>query len=525
MRGFASGSAASIVLDNFDNVYSTRKALENSDAKSRDRDAWLAEHPRSGKFQFFSPKQYLERYQVDLMAAVNADDRQGIHIPPESDKSGASGAWVRQLEDPEYYVEWFGAKGDAKTDDSLAFQAAIDNLPPNGGTVRFTGRHKCNFLLPDSPKTVNIIGPGLHKGELIPQNHNVPIIQKAATGGRIIGAVIGQFQFRAHQSSDIDQKLHCGIRLRGFSGCLFRHISYMGAIDGVNPKGNASLGTLFNIDSNTHNAYNNTFDHILCSVCYGPGEVFYTHNDEGGVSQNSNIIKLQNSWFYYARHCKKIANFGNTTRSSVANCEFEGCIEADAVVLGQNCLVTENWFELNKRHIVTEISSSTDGSGSSVTGNYGSPGIVFIDTIAQGVLFYGNAGVAFVKANLTGSGASKCVFVDGVKSIPTSPKITTSSGSMIVSVEQRRIDVDALGDVTFFLSHTHQPVLNGVQTFTIELPKGWEISNINVGYISTTNNEPQNCGIDNAVDSTILRASAKGTGAHNLNTRITLRRL
>ena len=49
------------------------------------------------------------------------------------------GRFIRLCEDCERNVLWFGAKGDGKTDDSDAIQAAVDSLPARGGTVRIPG--------------------------------------------------------------------------------------------------------------------------------------------------------------------------------------------------------------------------------------------------------------------------------------------------------------------------------------------------------------------------------------------------
>jgi len=77
--------------------------------------AFLRESGRYGIFEWDSS---------NLSAKVTIDTQQGIYVPPASDTSGASGAWVRSFNGAAR-VEWFGAKGDGATDDAAAINAAL----------------------------------------------------------------------------------------------------------------------------------------------------------------------------------------------------------------------------------------------------------------------------------------------------------------------------------------------------------------------------------------------------------------
>jgi hypothetical protein len=77
---------------------------------------WLDVSNRFGVFRFSDE---------DLSAEVAADTLQGVYIAPDSDLTGASGAWIR-TDDGAARPEWFGAIGDATTDDAIALQAWLD---------------------------------------------------------------------------------------------------------------------------------------------------------------------------------------------------------------------------------------------------------------------------------------------------------------------------------------------------------------------------------------------------------------
>jgi hypothetical protein len=100
--------------------------------------AYLAEAGRAGSF-VFDPS--------DLSDRVAADPAQGIHVPPASDLSGASGVWVRRFDGP-VNVCWFGAKGDGTTDDGPAFAAAIAYLRATGINGDLYHRGSPRLLVP-----------------------------------------------------------------------------------------------------------------------------------------------------------------------------------------------------------------------------------------------------------------------------------------------------------------------------------------------------------------------------------------
>lgn len=69
-------------------------------------------------------------------AKVTSDPESGVWVAPDSDPTGASGAWQRQYSMWHVDPRWFGAKIDGATTDNTAMQAAMDfslsiALPPD----------------------------------------------------------------------------------------------------------------------------------------------------------------------------------------------------------------------------------------------------------------------------------------------------------------------------------------------------------------------------------------------------------
>ncbi|MCJ2183130.1 hypothetical protein MTR62_10565 [Novosphingobium sp. 1949] len=71
----------------------------------------------------------------DLSHRVAADPLEGIYVAPAVDSTGASGAWVRQIDGP-FDIRWFGASGSG--DCLAAFNGALSAArSAGGGTIVF----------------------------------------------------------------------------------------------------------------------------------------------------------------------------------------------------------------------------------------------------------------------------------------------------------------------------------------------------------------------------------------------------
>lgn len=97
----------------------------------------------------------------DLSTQVTADTLNGRYVPPNSDTTGASGAWVRRYSGA-LNVRWYGAVGDGSTDDTAALQAAIVAAETDNGGVIFlpAGTYKITTKLDISEQRVSMYGEG-----------------------------------------------------------------------------------------------------------------------------------------------------------------------------------------------------------------------------------------------------------------------------------------------------------------------------------------------------------------------------
>jgi hypothetical protein len=130
-----------------------------------DRPAVLMEAGREGQFVFDSS---------NLSAKVTADSAQGIYVPPASDTTGASGAWVRKFTGP-FDFAWFGGKDDwngtTGTDNVPAWNAMISliaaqnrnnstTIYPSAPVIGLTGTAYYFSDAIDIKQTLHIRGPG-----------------------------------------------------------------------------------------------------------------------------------------------------------------------------------------------------------------------------------------------------------------------------------------------------------------------------------------------------------------------------
>jgi hypothetical protein len=167
--------------------------------------------------------------------ACTAQDDRGLTIVPGN--TPGRGRWRRLVSDSRYSVKWFGAEG-RQTDDTAAIQAAIDALPPRGGTVWFPGgdyRVSETIVIGDgngkdtysSRNGIKLVGQGagfaVHDPARIPTMlcSTAPMAAVIDVRGRISDVRIQDLFVGAELQADV------GIRLQAVSGTVLRNLKIM----------------------------------------------------------------------------------------------------------------------------------------------------------------------------------------------------------------------------------------------------------------------------------------------------------
>lgn len=139
--------------------------------------------------------------------------------------------WLINNYDGVVLAEWWGAKGDGSTDDSLAIQAAIDYLADlNGGTVQLLDKaYKCNITL-KSYVTIR----GIEKPNFTAYLNGVERTNKttliAASGGSVVDSPTSALNGACLEKltiSGLGAGTSCiGLRLREHRRCSFKDLAF-----------------------------------------------------------------------------------------------------------------------------------------------------------------------------------------------------------------------------------------------------------------------------------------------------------
>ena len=262
--------------------------------------ALMCEHGREGLFVWDGS---------NLSTKVAADTRQGLHVAPASDASGASGAWVRSFSGPAD-IRWFGAVADcaaagAGTSNTPAFDAARSalvaagrgwlHIPKQPGAYRFASApaaiHDQIKISGDGwSENPGIVG-GTSYGGVAAYSGTVLCFDSDVAGLRFVGftdnaanAATNEF-FSSNGSLVRDLMLYSA----GGTGAAAHGIaSYVTLnLDNVRVQGFAGSGVYFNGDAvgTSANQYGNTAFSSLRSVSSRSNKIhgFYVNGNNSSV--------------------------------------------------------------------------------------------------------------------------------------------------------------------------------------------------------------------------------------------------
>jgi hypothetical protein len=364
----------------------------------------------------------------------------------------------------------FGADSTGATDSTSAFQAAIDSLPVNGGTIFIpTGTFLIDALsFPNNPKIVNVVGSGIDATILQKYSSTGKMFTKAAQSpsGAIDGALFENFTVKAHASMDRTNIANIMFDIQGWRASTWRKIGYKG-------NGTGAPYAVFDLSINSspfYPTYQNTFEGLVGSSTQGP-IVFFRAKGVTSYLNNSNIIEIRDCLFYYLDGTLAVIDLSNSGVAKVSNCQFESCQAAVAIRCGQSTTVSNNWFEDNAKNLEFDSTFSGTFSASAciIEGNYFSGNATNPNTISGSVnippLLIQNTGGGAAASQWTGNVITLSSWAASV--FPATPSLSGGNGSLTLVANTLVSNPDACGNVTFNLKYTYTPTGAGQDKFSI----------------------------------------------------------
>jgi hypothetical protein len=101
---------------------------------------------------------------ANLSTKVTNDPGQGVYIPPASDATGASGAWVRQRQLRTYDVEWFGCSASAADNHQAVTNCITLAKHEGGGTILVPQFYQTATLIVFDGADLNVVGTSRSAG-------------------------------------------------------------------------------------------------------------------------------------------------------------------------------------------------------------------------------------------------------------------------------------------------------------------------------------------------------------------------
>ena len=292
----------------------------------------------------------------DLSSEVTSDPMSGIYVAPDSDPTGASGAFSRLWEGAINPI-WFGAVGDKTTDDTASVQAAVNIAyanPMNPIDLEISGRHLLTGEITIT-SSLNIATA---------RDKSFTIFGKGEDAGFYTELIITMFGSADDYTAQAQERQ-----------VIFKNIGFETDVNTTNAfvmKG-AFIQILFDectfnkIKCNTSS--NNSFSKWFrnCYMANWSGKWFEL------LGASANDISLTGC---YVNGGDKLADLGLTQMFRFIDNTVESCTGTPITTRGaRGCLIAGNYFEANALatgdcYIDLNTTGTAELSGVSITGNH-----------------------------------------------------------------------------------------------------------------------------------------------------------
>lgn len=371
-------------------------------------------------------------------------------------------------------VKDFGAVGDGITNDTAAFQNAVNSLV-NGGTVYMpAGTYLLDSVdIPHEPITIQMIGAGTSATILLMNSPTSPVIRTLPFVGpyRNTGSVFSDFAVKAHPLGSASNLNHIAIDCESFSEVTFRNLRFMS-------NGSGSCGIFIRVIGGPNRfTYAVHIENLIVAGNVGPNYVVKTDDGGGGVFTNPNLVYISKCWIY--ANSNMIAAFDMSCCSEyVVDRSLVESTGNYGVILGARGRISDNWFEsqaISPLQFQASTIGSLDSNGNIITANYfsGYSGAFDVNT-CLGNLFLANEGGAYTYSKSISAPLS--ISKDNFPAIPTVAQTFGTVGTLALTTQA----VTNIQSGTYTLVYGFIPgsALQHNVGFTVTAPAGFAIASI-----------------------------------------------